>query len=97
MDYASIGSLVVAAIALIVSLWNSSKKENKESEGRITLMMAKLDSIQDDIRDLKKDVTDMRVQIQDNHDRVLKLEMSLETAWKRIDELRGTTDRNREV
>ena len=95
MDFASIGSLVVAAIALIVSLWNTSKKDNKESISQNTMMMAKLDSISDDIRDLKKDVTDMRLQIQDNHDRVLKLEMSLETAWKRIDELRG--DSKREV
>ena len=58
------------------------------------MMMAKLDSISEDIRDLKKDVTDMRVSIQDNHDRVLKLEMSLDTAWKRIDELRGTSNRD---
>ena len=95
MDYASIGSLIVAAVALLVSLWNTSKKDNKENTSQITMMMAKLDSISDDIRDLKKEVSDMRQSIQDNHDRVLKLEMSLETAWKRIDELRGTT--NREV
>ena len=95
MDFTSVGSLVVAAIALILSIWNTQKKDSKESTSQITMMMAKLDSISEDIRDLKKDVTDMRVSIQDNHDRVLKLEMSLETAWKRIDELRGTT--NREV
>ena len=95
MDFTSIGSLIVAAIALILSIWNTQKKDSKESTSQTTMMMAKLDSISDNIRDLKKDVTDMRVSVQDNHDRVLKLEMSLETAWKRIDELRGTT--NREV
>lgn len=94
MDFTSIGSLVVAAVALILSIWNTSKKDNKESTSQITMMMAKLDSISDDIRDLKKDVSDMRASIQDNHDRVLKLEMSLETAWKRIDELRGTSNRD---
>lgn len=95
MDYASIGSCIVAAIALIISIFSSSKKATKEDTSQVTMMMAKLDSISDDIRDLKKDVSDMRASIQDNHDRVLKLEISLETAWKRIDELRGT--KNREV
>lgn len=94
MDFTSVGSLVVAAIALILSIWNTQKKDSKESTSQITMMMAKLDSISEDIRDLKKDVTDMRVSIQDNHDRVLKLEMSLDTAWKRIDELRGTSNRD---
>ena len=92
MDFTSVGSLVVAAIALILSIWNTQKKDSKESTSQITMMMAKLDSISEDIRDLKKDVTDMRVSIQDNHDRVLKLEMSLDTAWKRIDELRGNSN-----
>ena len=94
MDFTSVGSLVVAAIALILSIWNTQKKDSKASTSQITMMMAKLDSISEDIRDLKKDVTDMRVSIQDNHDRVLKLEMSLDTAWKRIDELRGTSNRD---
>lgn len=93
MDYASVGSVLVAIVALIVSIVSSMKKNTKEDTSQVTMMMAKLDSIQDDIRDLKKEVSDMRASIQDNHDRVIKLEMSLETAWKRIDELRGTKDR----
>ena len=92
-DFANIGSLGVAIVALLISAWNTSKKDSKEDTMQITSMMLKLDSISEDIRDVKKDVADMRANIQDNHDRILKLEMSLNTAWVRIDELRGTTDR----
>ena len=87
MDVVSAGSLIIAFVALVMSIWNTSKKDSKEHTQQITMVMAKLDSISEDIKDLKKDVSDMRVSIQDNHDRIIKLEMSLSTAWKRIDEL----------
>lgn len=86
---ASVGSLIVAAIALLLSVLNTTKKDTKDTIHQMTKLITKLDTISEDIRDIKRDMTDMRVSIQDNHDRILKLEMSLSTAWKRIDEIKG--------
>lgn len=85
----SLGSLIVAAAALLTSIIVNFRKSNKDDFSQIAMMLTKLDMIQDDIKDMKNNLSDMRQDIQDNHDRVLKIEMSLETAWKRIDELRG--------
>ena len=88
MEYATLGSFIVAAIALLISVYNSVKKGNKEDGAQTAMILTKLDSISDDLREVKKDVMGLRQAVQDNHDRILKLEMSLDTAWKRIDEIR---------
>ena len=92
MNIANVGSFVVAALALLVSFLTNIKRDTRQDTTQIATIMAKLDSISEDIRDVKKDVAGLRQSVQDNHDRILKLEMSLDTAWKRIDEIRGITE-----
>ena len=93
MDYASIGSVVVAVVALIVSIANTQKKEARDNGTQIAEELAKLNSLSDDMRELKSDMAELRQSMQNDHDRIIKLEMSLDTAWKRIDELRGVSER----
>ena len=93
MDYASIGSVVVAVVALIVSIANTQKKEARDNGTQIAEVLAKLNSLSDDMRELKSDMAELRQSMQNDHDRIIKLEMSLDTAWKRIDELRGVSER----
>lgn len=80
-------TVIISAAALLYSLWAGSRKTTKEDSAETARMMAKLDAIGDDIKDLKKDISDVRQSVQENHDEVLKLKISLDTAWKRIDEL----------
>lgn len=100
MDFASIGSMVVALIALLLSIYNGGKKETKESEAQMAKMMTMLDELTEDMREIKddfrRDIAELKAIYQQDHDRIIKLEMSLDTAWKRIDEIRGTSD-GREV
>lgn len=82
---ASYISAGIAALALLISVFNTSKKDTHQ----VARMMAKLDSISEDVRDVKKDLIYTKNSIQDNHDRIIKLEMSLKAAWKQIDEMKG--------
>lgn len=97
MDYASIGSFVVAAAALLISIYNSGKREAKEVSEQIAQIMARLEALSDDVQEIKDDfrreIAELKASYQVDHDRIIKLELSLDTAWKRIDELRGMKDK----
>ena len=85
---AAVGSFVVAALALCVSIATTIKKDTKTDSMQIATLMVKLDSVGDDTREIKSDMGKIQQALQDNHDRVLILERDLATMWKRIDELR---------
>lgn len=87
--YAAVGSLVVAIFALLLSFITTMRNNTKSDSMQIATIMAKLETISDDIRDVKKDVAGLRQAVQDNHDRVLILERDQATIWKRIDEIRA--------
>lgn len=92
VNIVSIGSLVVAALALLISIFNNSKKETREESEEIAKIMTRLDSLADDVREIKDDfrreMAELKASYREDHDRIIKLEMSLDTAWRRIDELR---------
>lgn len=87
--YASLGSMIVALLSLLLSGITIVRNNTKNDSMQIATIMAKLETISEDVRDVKKDVTGLRQSIQDNHDRVLILERDMATMWKRIDEIRG--------
>ena len=89
MDYAGIGSLLVAFVALVISIFNTSKRDTKEVSTQMATIVAKLDNILNDIHDLKVGREEMRRDIMDNHDEIVKINESLKSAWNRIDEMRG--------
>ena len=92
MNLASIGSLIVALVALLVSIYNNGKKESKEESEEIAKIMARLGSVAEDVREIKDDfrreISDLKASYQSDHDRIIKLEMKMESANKKIDELR---------
>lgn len=96
MDFAtmgSIGSVTVALIALLVSVFSTGKKETKEDSAHLSQMMTKLDELAEDLKEIKDDfrreIAELKAAHQSDHDKLIKLEISLDTAWKRIDELRA--------
>lgn len=88
-EFASLGSMIVALLSLLISGITIVRNNTKNDSMQIATIMAKLETISEDVRDVKKDVTGLRQSIQDNHDRVLILERDMATMWKRIDEMRG--------
>ena len=84
-----------ASVAFAIFFGISNKKRNdkkdaeQETEERATantLMMAKLENIADDVKDIKRDYKETREEMQNLRDRVLKVEQSLKSYHKRLDE-----------
>ena len=93
MDIPSIVSCAVAAIALIVSIYNNGRKDTKEVTEQISQCLIRIDSLSGDVKEIKDDfrreMAELKAANRSDHDRIIKMEMSLDTAWKRIDEIRA--------
>lgn len=88
MEYIpSIVSAIVALIALIVSVFATSKKETKEDVSQTAEILAKLNNMTGYVLELKTDMAELRQSMQNDHDRIIKLEMTVENACERIDDL----------
>lgn len=83
---------VSIAFAIFFGIANKSRNERKDikqdTEERATantLMMTKLENIADDIHDIKRDHKETRAEVRDLRDRVLLVEASLKSYYKRLD------------
>lgn len=88
MDYIPI---VVSVCSLLLALYTYMSKANKESTTELTTVIVKLEAISGGISDIKSEIASLKDDQRTDHDKIIKLESSLATAWKRIDELRGDT------
>lgn len=86
MEYAPI---ILSLCSLILALYTYMSKANKESTTELTTVIVKLEAISGGISDIKAEIASMKDDQRTDHDRIIKLESSLATAWKRIDEIMG--------
>ena len=89
MEYAPI---VISLASLVLAFYTFFSKANKESTAELTTVIVKLENISNGISDIKAEIAALKNDQKDDHDRLIKVEASLATAWKRIDELRGTQE-----
>lgn len=78
-------SLGIAALALIISVINSSKKDTKEDTAKMTTVIVKLDNISAGIVEIKANMETTRKELQDVRDIAVKAEASASSAHKRLD------------
>lgn len=92
MSVSTIGSFIVAALALFLSVMSTVRNNTKQYATQITELATEMRTVSTDVREIKEDfrreMADLKANFHADHDRIIKLEMSLETAWKRIDELK---------
>ena len=94
MDWTPIGSLFIATLAFLLSIYTSGKKNTKEDTTQMATVIVKLDKVSEDIHDMKRDLSDLRKSQQEQLERLIIVEQSLNTAWIRIDELTGKKERD---
>ena len=94
MEWTSVCSIAVAFMAFLLSIYSGSKKNTKEDSTQMATVIVKLDKVSEDIRDIKRDLADLRKSQQEQLERLIIVEQSLNTAWIRIDELTGKKERD---
>lgn len=81
--------IIISVASLLFAVYSLISKNSKENNTELTTVIVKLENIGAGITDIKAEIANMKNDQKEDHDRLIKTEASLATAWKRIDELRG--------
>lgn len=89
MNYVSIA---IALCSLLLAGYSFLSRNNKENTTELTTVIVSLDSIKSGISDIKSEIAGLKTDQRDDHDRLIRLDASLKSAWKQIDKLAGTSE-----
>lgn len=81
-------TLILSICSLLLAAYTFLSNKNKENTSELTTVIVKLESIGNGIRDIKAEIAELKNNQKDDHDKLIRLESSLTTAWKRIDEFK---------
>lgn len=79
---------LISFLSLLLAAYTFLNKNTKDSTTELTTVIVKLENIGAGITDIKSEIASMKNDQKEDHDRLIKLETSVTTAWKRIDEMK---------
>lgn len=80
-------SYIIPALSLLLSFYIFSKSNIKQDTTALTTVIIKLENINENITSIKSDLSIVRQDQKEDHDKLIKLEQSVNAAWKKIDGL----------
>jgi hypothetical protein len=83
---------VISFLSLLLAAYTFTSKTNKENTTELTTVIVKLENIGAGITDIKAEIASMKNDQKEDHDRLIKLESSVSTMWKRVDELKANAN-----
>lgn len=93
MEYVPI---LISVASLILAAYTFLSKNSKENTTELTTVIVKLENISGGIADIKAEIAALKNDQKDDHDRLIRVEASVSTAWKRINELVGVGGQSNE-
>ena len=81
----------ISVISLLFSIYIFLSNNNKENTSELTTVIVKLENIGSGISDIKSEIASLKDDQKDDHDKLIKLDASLSSAWKRINEIVSVT------
>ena len=83
---------LISFASLILAAYTFLSRNNKENTTELTTVIVKLESIGAGITDIKAEIAGLKTDQKEDHDRLIKLESSVSTMWKRVDELKANAN-----
>jgi peptidoglycan hydrolase CwlO-like protein len=90
-------SLLIAGLAMAFGIYSGiasrkrdARKDAQNDTAAMTTVIVKLENIQDELKEIKGEMSIIRSDFRDLRDKVITLEQSLKSAWSRIDDLKKT-------
>ena len=81
-------SLLIAALAL----YRNVKGDTKADAGQMTEVIVKLETINENVKDVKTDMKDVKSDVEKMKERLIVVEQSAKSAHKRIDALHNENE-----
>ena len=70
-----------------ISMRRNQKADDKREQSDMTTVIVKLESISSDTNEIKNDIKSLKSDVRHNSENIVRLDESLKSAWKRINEL----------
>ena len=84
MEYVPI---VISLASLLLAGYTFLSKSNKENTTELTTVIVSLDNIKSGIADIKAELNSIKSSQKEDHDKLIRVEESLKSAWKQINKL----------
>lgn len=88
--------IIISLCSLVLACYSFLNKNTKDSTAELTTVIVKLESISSGITDIKAEIAGLKSDQRDDHDRLIKVESSLKSAWKQINKITGTPPKEEE-
>jgi peptidoglycan hydrolase CwlO-like protein len=69
----------------IKSIRHNQKKEDQNEASQTATIITKLDGIEKGVDDIKEELKNVKAEVRDDHDKIIRLEESTKQAHKRLD------------
>lgn len=79
--------IIISVLSLLLAAYTFLSKESKENTSELTTVIVKLENIGSGIADIKAELNTIKKDQRDDHDRLIRLDESLDSAWHRINTL----------
>lgn len=96
VEVALIISMVSAFFAVFFGILNmrrNQKADDRREQSDMTTVIVKLESISSDTNEIKNDIKSLKSDVRHNSENIIRLDESLKSAWKRINELAGNKEK----
>ena len=87
MNILAVIPIIISIITLLFSLYVFISSNNKTSTTELTTVIVKLENIGSGIADIKAEIGTIKKDQREDHDRLIRLDESLESAWHRINSI----------
>lgn len=84
--------IFISVLSLLLAAYSFFYKNNKENTSELTTVIVKLENIGAGITDIKAEIAGLKTDQKEDHDRLIKVESSVATMWKRVDELKANAN-----
>ena len=92
----SIISVFFAIFSGIVNMSRNKKQDDKKDAADFTTVLIRLDKISEDTNEIKNDMKSVRADVRHNSEAIIRIDESLKSAWKQINEINARHKRGDE-
>ena len=89
----SIISVFFAIFFGALNMRRNQKADDRREQSDMTTVIVKLESIRVDTNEIKNDIKSLKSDVRHNSEDIIRMDESLKSAWKRINELANTIDK----
>ena len=88
----SIVSVSIAAIVCVANLRRNNKAEDRKDATELTAVIVKLENINDDTKEIKSELRNIRTEVGELRERVIVAEQAAKSLHKRVDGVESRLD-----